>query len=181
MYKELMNFFENANKTFIQKNLILFQNKVHEQCLAGSLAQILFMGVESLFNGYYVDVEYNKSSSKPKTIRNNDGTIRTDLIIHSRKEKKEQDNLICIEMKKKGNFNNQNTDKKRLKELTINSNLLNSEQWNNNVYGYKLGIYYEIDFKNLSILLEYYANGERFCKKSVGISENPEYEIIDIV
>ena len=59
------------------------------------------------YSGYYTDVEYNRNAGGIKTIRK---TIRgqqeeiipinCDLILHSRGENVDQDNLIAIEMKK---------------------------------------------------------------------------------
>jgi len=72
----------------------------------------------SIFQGYYADVEYN---------RMNDGDLKryedckkrprymvSDLLIHSRDERP---NYLAVEMKRKGNHQNIEEDKERLKAL----------------------------------------------------------------
>ena len=81
-------------------------------------------------------------------------TINCDLLVHSRGENLEADNLIALEMKK-SNFSKdaKDRDRARLKALTSTQDkrLLDEtiKKFPENVCGYKLGIYYEVNFKNI--------------------------------
>lgn len=92
-------------------------------------------------------------------------TINCDLLVHSRGENLEADNLIALEMKK-SNFSKdaKDRDRARLKALTSTQDkrLLDEtiKKFPENVCGYKLGIYYEVNFKKHTILIEYYYTGQ---------------------
>lgn len=89
------------------------------------------------------------------------------MIVHSRGQNIDRDNLIALEMKKStARETNKNIDRDRLQCLTRDPK--ENEVWSadgrifpEHVCGYELGIYYEIDFKQNSILLEYYIKGNR--------------------
>jgi hypothetical protein len=99
--QQLIEIFEKANRNFLneEKNLIL--SGVSERTLCGTL--MLYLNKEirgSIFHKYHVDVEYNRNDGKIKTIINNAEeiiNINCDLIVHSRGEIIEQDNLIALE------------------------------------------------------------------------------------
>lgn len=110
----------------------------------------------SKYSRYYVDTEYNRNNEKVKTIYNDDlkvVSIVCDLIVHSRGEIVEKDNLIALEMKKA-----------RLVALTKESYdgvwSFDGKTLPEYVCGYELGIYYEIDRKCSSIYVEYYTKGK---------------------
>ena len=90
-------------------------------------------------------------------------TIVCDLILHSRGRSKWQDNLIAVEMKKSTRLSSdKQSDRERLMALTR----LTDGVWSadgvtlpEHVCGYVLGVYYEINFNDMTALLEYYSNG----------------------
>ncbi|MBZ9570937.1 hypothetical protein KQY27_05200 [Methanobrevibacter sp. TMH8] len=59
-YKELIHIFENSNKEFIDKNMIILESKASERCICASLSQTILNNIKnSKYYEYYVDVEYN--------------------------------------------------------------------------------------------------------------------------
>lgn len=128
---------------------------------------------QTIYNNYYVDVEYNRNKSgKLKTIvktikgqKLNIIRINCDLIVHSRGECLEQDNLIAIEMKKsKRSKTSKENDKDRLKCLTKDSFddvwTFDGKSLPEHVCRYIIGIYYEINYNKRQIKLEYYYKGK---------------------
>lgn len=106
---ELEKIFENANKSFLRKNTMLFETRVSERTLCGALMIELHEALKKTkFSDYFVDVEYNRNiggtlKTLKKTIRGLDEkivTINCDLIVHSRGQNILCDNLIALEMKK---------------------------------------------------------------------------------
>ncbi len=94
--------------------------------------------------------------------------IECDLIVHSRGNNKQQDNLIAIEMKKATNKKKRKEDRERLKYMTKNSyyNEINFEELPRHICRYAIGIFYDINIKKQQVNLEYYEDGE-LCKKEV--------------
>lgn len=171
-YDELVVLFENANSLFLQNNHSLLERKVAERTLCGALMLHIhdLIKEDHSYDGYYTDVEYNRNQGGIKTIRK---TIRgqneeiipinCDLILHSRGENVEQDNLIAIEMKKSTRPpTEKRADRERLVALTKDS-FDDLWAWDHNlpehVCRYVLGIYYEINYLQKSILIEYYQRG----------------------
>ena len=169
MNRELMDIFERANKRFLHENVSLIMSNVSERSLCSALAQCIYLEInDSKYSKYHADTEYNRNNGKVKTIYNNDlkvVSIVCDLIVHSRGEIVEQDNLIALEMKKAyRKACDKEDDKTRLVALTKDSY---DEVWSfdgktlpEHVCGYGLGIYYEVDTKCNSIYIEYYIKGE---------------------
>lgn len=166
--------FWEANQNFLKVNQILFQRKVSERTLCGALMLALNDVIRKKgYEGYFVDVEYNRNvgskfESLKKTCKGLQGeeiTINCDLLVHSRGENLEADNLIALEMKK-SNLSKEakDRDRARLKALTSTQDkrLLDEtiKKFPENVCGYKLGIYYEVNFKKHTILIEYYYTGQ---------------------
>lgn len=171
--KEFEKIFEKANKSFIRKNAILFETRVSERTLCGALMMELYEVIkDTIYSDYFVDVEYNRNvdgtlKTLKKTIRGMDEqivTINCDLIVHSRGQNVFQDNLIALEMKKStGRQKDKESDRNRLECLTKSPE---QDVWSyggkvlpENVCGYGLGIYYEINFRRRNILVEYYKEG----------------------
>lgn len=172
-YDELVSLFENANGVFLQTEQSLFRSKVAERTLCGALMLHIhdIIKENDSYAGYYTDVEYNRNQGGIKTIRK---TIRgqreeiisvnCDLILHSRGENVEQDNLIAVEMKKSNRpAEEKQTDRERLIALTKDS-FDDVWAWDHNlpehVCRYGLGVYYEINHIRKQILIEYYRRGE---------------------
>lgn len=179
---ELQKIFENANKSFLKKNKLLFETQVSERSLCGALMVELYEAVKnSQYSNYYVDVEYNRNvNGKVKTFKKTLSdleiqvvTINCDLIIHSRGELV-NDNLLDLEMKKSTRYTKEKIkDKERLECLTKEPY---KDVWSydgqvhpEHVCGYKLGVYYEINFSKSTILIEYYKKGHCFKNYQVKI------------
>lgn len=108
---------------------------------------------------YFVDVEYNRNAGgKLKTFKRTINeveeqivTINCDLLVHSRGQKKNCDNLIALEMKKStASKCAKESDRNRIECLTKNPE---QDVWSyggvvfpEHVCGYKLGIYLWSEF-----------------------------------
>lgn len=173
-YNEMVSLFENANRILLNDDLELFESKVSERTLCGALMlhmHDLIVG-DPNYQGYYTDVEYNRNKGGKvknikKTIQGVNETVVTincDLILHSRGEHVEQDNLIAIEMKKSSrSIESKDADRERLMALTKDSY---DDVWSFDghtlpeyVCRYVLGVYYEIRYSKREIILEYYHRG----------------------
>lgn len=175
--------FSIANNKFLKNELDLIRSDVSERCICGTLKSYLEYEVKKhpKYSSYFVDVEYNRNAGRIKTIINDKHevlNITCDLIVHSRGQSENQDNVIAIEMKKSNQPEDAKTkDRNRLIALTKSKN--DSGTWSydgktfpQHVCGYLLGVYYEIDLENEKIILEYYCNGrlsEKVEKKFANI------------
>lgn len=170
MYEELKRIFEEANQSFLQEEKSLFDMQVSERTLCGALMLHLTEKIKgTVFEGYKADVEYNRNKGRRlKTIKDRYDriiNINCDLILHSRGENIEQDNLIAIEMKKEtGRPEEKIKDKERLEALTKESF---DDIWSydgkslpEHVCRYIIGVYYEINYRSNTILIEYYRGGK---------------------
>lgn len=78
---------------------------------------------DSLFIGYYADVEYNRMGNGD--LKQYENSLHrpqymvSDLLIQSRGYKR---NLLAVEMKRKGNYNKVHEDKERLMSLVSSAN-----------------------------------------------------------
>lgn len=179
--ENLEKIFEEANRNFLKRNISLFKMKVSERTLCGALMIELYEVLKNTeYSAYFVDVEYNRNvGGKVKTLKKTINglheevvTINCDLIVHSRGEYLSDDNLIALEMKKStAKKVDKYNDRLRLECLTKDPT---NDVWSygggafpENVCGYKLGIYYEINFNKNFILIEYYGNGK--CYKSYNL------------
>lgn len=179
IYDELINIFQEANQYFLNENIHLLIYEVSERSLCGALMKNLYDVLRNTeFNSYYVDIEYNRNKGgKLKTVlKTINGpkeriiNITSDLIIHSRGENIQNDNLITLEMKKSNRSEKEkDKDRDRLSCLTKSSY---DDVWSydgttlpEHVCRYILGIYYEIDFESRTIHIEYYRKGhvDREC------------------
>lgn len=175
-YNEMVSLFEDANRILLNNDSDLFESKVSERTLCGALMLHMhdLIAGDPLYQGYYTDVEYNRNKGGKlknikKTIQGADEavvTINCDLILHSRGQHVEQDNLIAIEMKKSSRPKAaKNADRERLMALTKDSY---DDIWSFDghtlpeyVCRYVLGVYYEIVYSQRKILIEYYRHGGR--------------------
>lgn len=165
---DLVELFETANKGFLKENYRLLVDGVSERTLCGTLSQWLRNTISVTdYSAYHVDVEYNRNAGRVKTIYKDELTvvsITCDLIVHSRGEIAERDNLIAIEIKKSTRpHSEKENDRARLVALTRTSY---DGVWYydgnlpEHVCGYGLGVYYEINRKKYEILIEYYMSGK---------------------
>ncbi|AUX71445.1 hypothetical protein [Erwinia pyrifoliae] len=170
MEEKLRNVFEDSFRIFLERECENICSGVSERNLCARLACIL--EIESHKSGfpenYVADVEYNRmQGGNIKTIINgNPETIKItcDLILHSRGKQGENDNLIAIEMKKKGRREEESeSDRKRLIAITRKSF---DEIWAldelslEHVCGYKLGYFIEIDNISRNCKITEFINGE---------------------
>ena len=182
-YQEMVNLFERANAAFLKHDKALFVNQVSERTLCGALMLHIhdIIARDKRFAGYHADVEYNRNKGAIKTIRKTIKgpdfeiiPINCDLIVHSRGEIVEQDNLIAIEMKKAtAPRADKEKDRERLIALTKDSF---DDVWPfgekalpEHVCRYVLGVYYEINYKQKSILIEYYRKGRKVKSRIVDL------------
>ncbi len=168
MKNQLLDLFYAANAEFLKKEMHNVIFNVSERSLCSSLAHHLYEKIrKTRFADYHVDTEYNRNGINVKTIINEKFkkiNITCDLIIHSRGEK-DKDNLLAIEMKKSNNPDKDN-DRDRLIALTrrLGENVwyIDSEDTNQPVCDYELGIFYEINVKDKLITLEIYSEGKLY-------------------
>lgn len=167
---EMIKLFELANDDFLCKNDNLINSNVSERTLYGALLISIYELIKNNpdYNGYYVDVEYNRNNKDIRTILNNQlQVIKTncDLIVHSRGENLKQDNLIAIEMKKVDSpLKAKNNNRKRLIALTkdsISDRSFHGSPHDKHVSGYLLGVYYEVNDHGKEVLIEYYIEGKK--------------------
>lgn len=163
MTNELIKILMDSLKSFVKTDTILLDRMVSERALCGALMFKMNAHLrETIFAGYYVDVEFNKSKKlvgdefiyNLKELRNGK-YISTDIIVHGRGMGAEPDNLIAIEMKKKTSGGKRYeakcaADMQRLKDLT----------YPHYMYHYLLGAFVEIDFVKRKIGVKLYKSGE---------------------
>ncbi len=179
---EMILIFHEANAKFLSLNTDLFTTEVAERTLCGALMVaingVIKKGFDRLnrYKNYFVDVEYNRNEGIVKTIINDDlkiVPINCDLILHSRGHHKWQDNLIAIEMKK---VNRPEAEKLNDRNRLIALTRLTDGVWSadgvtlpEHVCGYVLGIYYEVDTKNMTAHIEFYSEGDKFAEEQIEI------------
>ena len=174
LYNDMKKLFKLANSDLINFDKDLFDTKVSERTLCGALMLHLHeRKKQTSYSNYYVDVEYNRNKNGSlktivKTIqgpKSNIIKINCDLIVHSRGECIEQDNLIAIEMKKSDRpKKDKDSNSERLKCLTKDSFddtwTFDGKSLPDHVCRYIIGIYYEINYDKRQIELEYYCKGK---------------------
>lgn len=165
----LKKVFLKANQRFLSHESDSILNNLSERALCARMMLYLIYELDKTpFRKYYVDVEYNRNKGKLKTIldgKENVVPITCDLIVHSRGQILEQDNLLAIEMKKSTARQVQkDKDRDRLIILTKDSF---DEVWSfdgralpEHVCRYMLGVYYELNIASKLVLIEFYKKGE---------------------
>ena len=169
---ELMNIFEKAKEKFLKDEKEIIRIDINERTLSARLMfhlQTILLEDElyrEKYKTYSVDCEYNRiNEDKIKTLKryenfeidDNSDKIRKifpDIIFHKRKE---EGNLIVIEMKKICSNNNEakNKDRIKLKALTNFKG--------KNDFHYILGVYFEIDTTgNNNHIIEFFVNGKEY-------------------
>ena len=161
-----LKLFYNANKLFIKNNIRNIELGVSEITLQSSLAQAFKESLNTMkIHNYYPDINYNRNQYFTKCIIDknlNFFDIFCDLIIHSRGENLEQDNLLAIEMKKKENRKDRLKDKKRLEIMTSDSYIgeILFDELPPYICRYSLGIFYDLNTKKRQIKLDFYKHGQ---------------------
>lgn len=155
--ENLKAMFLAANRSFIENHASLLKRELSERCLCGTLMCELNKQLEkNACNNYYADIEFNRAFENTinnvKHLLDEEGTTKRvfpDIIVHSR-GKVTPDNLLAIEMKK-------STARREAKERDKNRLSLLTSSY---PYKYKLGVYYEINFEEKQIIVEFYQDGE---------------------
>ena len=146
--KELIDIFEKAKNSFLEKEKTTIKNDTNERTLSARLMfhlQTLLLSeiYQESYKEYSVDCEYNRRKESAKMIskeyrkfEKEDKQIYPDIILHKRNSEK---NLMIIEMKKtySSDEGGKNENRDRLKFLTS----LRKE----NKYKYLLGVYFEVN------------------------------------
>lgn len=103
---------------FNKNEMYLLKHDVSERCICAKFACYVDKELcRRNLSQYSVDVEYNRSEKAPKRLH--DKNIVVDLIVHKRGSNNgdNNENLICVEMKKTCNRNGCDSDIKRLQNL----------------------------------------------------------------
>lgn len=173
--------FNKANDKFLFKSKQLIYDDVSERCLCSELKAFLREELNNTeYKDYYIDNEYNRNCGNVKTTINGqmkEIKIQCDLIIHSRGNNEQRDNLIAIEMKKSYQTEEEkDSDRDRLCALTKGKHddevySYDGKTFPKHVCGYGLGVYYEVDKDERKVLIEYYKNGV-MCERYEKFIEN---------
>lgn len=176
---KLKEIFNKANDKFLFKSKQMIYDDVAERCLCSELKAFLREELNKTeYKNYHIDNEYNRNCGEVKTTINGqmkEINIQCDLIIHSRGENEQRDNLIAIEMKKAYQTpEEKDKDRDRLCALTKRKHndevySYDGKTFSKQVCGYSLGVYYEVDKDEKKILIEYYKEGMMFERYEKGI------------
>lgn len=157
---------------FCENDIQLIATITHEQAMAHRIA--LYLEQECRAQGeeinplYVVDCEYNRNGNSVKRIVNGQGIvipIRADIILHSRGQVLEQDNLLAMELKiMPARDAELESDRLRLMAMTENT-FTKTFKWGKgrlpeSVCRYKFGVYLLIDAAQGYIDQEYFYDGQ---------------------
>ena len=167
----LSTVFSDAFDEFLNGERSNIRSDVSERNLCGRL--MLYLDRSKDRHGlkeYYADIEYNrKQRGELKTIVDEQMkviSITCDLILHSRGESIERDNLIAIEMKKAGRPKTErDSDHTRLRAMTKRSF---NDIWSNDgtthpehVCGYEIGYFIELDIQRRVFAVDVFRKGKQ--------------------
>lgn len=114
-YEDVKTIVMKALDDFQQNDLQLLELCVDERAATHRIACYL----QKCFEDMDVDCEYNRKGAgrKPTPVPNSRGRVKPDIIVHKRNT---EENLLCIEAKKKGVSRQKNVgeDRERLKGFT---------------------------------------------------------------
>lgn len=143
---------ETAIKEVYKRDIFLVQKELCERCINHRFA--LYLDRQNFGQGYYVDCEYNKAHlvtpdgivTSPKLVSSINGNY-IDIII-TKRDGRQQSDLLCFEIKKASNRSQvaERKDRKNLEILTRKDG-----------FGYKAGFY--IIFDKNHAKYDLYQNG----------------------
>ena len=111
------------------------------------------------YKDYYVDTEYNRNyNGTIKKVEYSNGgskSVRCDLLIHSR-GLKDPDNLLALEMKKKGNERKVLEDYDRLDSITKPRDKCTPKEC---VCGTIVGVFLELSNQGYKMIIKWYSDG----------------------
>lgn len=163
--------FDQTIDAFFEHEVQEVLEGVNERSSCGRMA--IYLQQVANANGltnYYADTEYNRrQDGKVKTILDGNMrviTINCDLLLHSRGNIIQQDNLIAIEVKKRDTSPaEKDKDRERLRALTKDSY---DDIWSaddvalpEHVCGYVLGAFVELDRLKRICRIEFYERGQK--------------------
>lgn len=179
-FEDIRNLFERANQQFLHEGYHAVANNVSERNWYGTMKSCLDRAKSfTAAANYFTDIEYNRNGGRLKTIMDDANEIISiccDVILHSRGQIIDQDNLIAIEMKKSGRpVDERKNDINRLRCLTRQSF---NQTWSfdgttlpQHVCRYQLGVFYEIDTATYSGSVTYFRNGDPFFEYAVNFND----------
>ena len=166
----LEELFDESLEEFFNRETENILNGVAERNLCCRLALYLENNAAKYeLSEYYADTEYNRNQNgRIKTILDDNMqvvSINCDIILHSRGEIVDRDNLIAIEMKKSERPEEEKvSDRVRLRALTKDSY---DEIWSFDgkslpeyVCGYEIGYFIEINRATRKYILQTFSKGE---------------------
>lgn len=166
----LSQVFEKTLQKFFKTESQNILTGVSERNLCSRFAMLLEqVAKEKGFQGYYADSEYNrKQDGRVKTILDKNMKvicITCDIILHSRGEIVNRDNLIAIEMKKSNRSEEEKqSDRERLRALTKSSYddiwSFDGKTYPEHVCGYETGYFIELDLDNRTYIVQQFKNGD---------------------
>lgn len=171
MDNQIDNLINTSFSEFFNEERHIIDIDANERCLCHRLAVIIERHLlENNIINYYVDTEYNRNIGRERRIKailDNRGhpiNITCDIIVHSRGENIQRDNILAIEMKKGDPSDpRMNSDRQRLRALTSD----NYPGWSHDgtslpeyVCRYYTGIFIVIDTSESRYLFEKYQHGE---------------------
>lgn len=169
MEKALREVFFRSFEKFLAEEADNILHGTSERNLCARLAPTLETSAHGAgFNGYYADVEYNRmQEGRVKTLLDDHlriVRITCDLILHSRGQIVERDNLIAIEMKRIEHPDSEKSkDRDRLRALTKKSYdgvwSADGKTLPEHVCGYSLGYFAELNATGRSFRIEEYLQG----------------------
>lgn len=156
--------FDETIRLFLKNDTKLIKTQTNERTYCGRMSTYMQnIAQECGLEGYFADVEYNRNMGRIKQTIQPDGSIQSincDLLLHSRGIKP-RDNLIAVEVKKKGaNDEAMKDDRKRLQALTKRCDSDNNPS-PTYVCGYLLGIFVIVESRECKCHCEFYENGEK--------------------
>ncbi|WP_375762629.1 hypothetical protein ACE10W_16725 [Bradyrhizobium sp. B025] len=162
----LMSLFNEALDEFLWRERDNIIANISERNLCGRL--MLYLDAARLRYGladYFTDTEYNRNKGDLKRVIHGPddfNTITCDLIMHSR-GRRQDDNLIAIEMKKRHHkAASKDADRRRLIALTrAPAAVQGFADMPDHVYDYQLGLFIELDGDQATCLVEVYQQGAK--------------------
>lgn len=176
----LVQIYEAAFQTFAERDFQLLDSNAHEQSWSHRIAMYMEMMARrmELDPRYQVDCEYNRNGNGVKRIRTGARTpsITCDIILHSRGQIEEQDNLIAIEIKKSVRpLGAKNAYRDRIVALTRGMEGVEMYEWKGSylplyVCGYGFGVYLEFNVNEMMLLEERYVSGALTKRRTYPLS-----------
>lgn len=117
----LLELVHEAIAQLYDSDYYIIERNVSERCVCARLSYhiecLMRQKYKKVFNGYNVDVEYDRKDGDPKHIDNSEKRHVCDLLIHRRGSNIPGDNLLALEMKVHNNYSKMKSDFRRLHDI----------------------------------------------------------------